>query len=108
MNTRMKIMGLAALPLAGLLATGGVALAQTAGPSAGTPAGTSVVKQVVPPRAGEPCPLHAVKTTAQPVQQRLQVRDRDCGTCGDHQQARTADRTMDQHRDGSCDELADR
>ncbi|MHB1593184.1 MAG: sensor histidine kinase [Streptosporangiaceae bacterium] len=36
MRTRMKVMGLAALPLAGLLATGGAALAQTAGTPAST------------------------------------------------------------------------
>ncbi len=34
MNTRWKITGLAALPLAGLLAAGGVALAQGPGPVA--------------------------------------------------------------------------
>ena len=101
MNTRAKIMGLAALPLAGLLATGGVAVAQTAG----TPAGTQVVRQAVMHRAGDPCPEHAVQVATQ-AQDRLRVRDRDCGTCGDQQQAQTADRTMDQLRlrDGSCDQ----
>lgn len=108
MNTRQKMMGLAALPLAGLLATGGVALAQTTGPSAGTPAGTRVVQQAVVHRAGEPCPVHAVKTAAEPSQQRLQARDGDREACGDHQQARTADRMMDRHRDDSHAERADR
>jgi hypothetical protein len=51
MNTRTKIMGLAALPLAGLLATGGVAMAQ----GAGTPAGTQVVQQAAIHKAGDPC-----------------------------------------------------
>ncbi len=37
MNTRRKIMGLAALPLAGLLATGGVAMAQSAGAPSSSP-----------------------------------------------------------------------
>jgi len=41
MNTKQKIMALAALPLAGLLASGGVAAAQTAG----APSGTQVVQQ---------------------------------------------------------------
>ncbi len=102
MNTRAKIMGLAALPLAGLLATGGVAMAQTAG----TPAGTQVVQQAVTHRAGDPCPDHAAKVTTQQTQDQLRVRDRDCGTCGDRQQTQTADRTMDQLRlrDGSCDQ----
>jgi hypothetical protein len=105
MNTRAKIMGLAALPLAGLLATGGVALAQTAG----TPAGTQVVQQAVTHRAGDPCPEHAAKTVTQQGDQ-LRVRDRDCGTCGDHQAqtAQTADRTMEHARDGSCILDADR
>ncbi len=100
MNTRAKIMGLAALPLAGLLATGGVALAQ----STGAPAGTQVVRQMVTHRAGEPCPKPAATATTQQVREQLQTRDRDC----DQLQTRTADRTMDQHRDGSCDGLADR
>ena len=58
MNTRMKMMGLAALPLAGLLATGGVAMAQ----GAGAPAGTQVVQQAAIHKAGDPCPQHVVKT----------------------------------------------
>jgi hypothetical protein len=97
MNTRYKIMGLAALPLAGLLATGGVAMAHTAG----APAGTQVVQQAAVHRAGDPCPDHPVTGAAQ--QDRLPLRDRD-GSC-DRQQTQTATRTMDQLRvhDGSCD-----
>lgn len=94
MNTRAKIMGLAALPLAGLLATGGVALAHTAG----APSGTQVVQQA----AGGPGPQHAAKTAAQPCDwQRIQDRDGSC----DHQarsMMRTADRIMEHARDGSC------
>jgi hypothetical protein len=106
MNTRAKIMGLAALPLAGLLATGGVAMAQ----SAGTPARTQVVQQAVTHRAGDPCPEHAATAAAQQARDQLRVRDRDCGTCGDRQHTQTATRTMDQLRlhDGSCDQHADR
>ena len=124
MRTRMKIMGLAALPLAGLLATGGAALAQTAG----TPTGTQVVQQAVTHRAGDPCPAHAaqtatqrsadqcpqhaVKVAVQPAGQHQQTRDRDrdCGTCGDHQApaVQTAARTMEHARDGSCAQHADR
>jgi hypothetical protein len=77
MNTRAKIMGLAALPLAGLLATGGVAMAQTAG----TPAGAQLVQQAVAHRAGDPCPKHAVTVTTHRACQRQQARDRDCGRC---------------------------
>jgi hypothetical protein len=40
MNTRQKIMGLAALPLAGLLAFGGAAVAQASGSPAGTRPGS--------------------------------------------------------------------
>jgi hypothetical protein len=103
MNTRRKIMGLAALPLAGLLATGGVAMAQ----SAGAPAGTQVVQQAVTHRAGDPCPEHAAKVaTRQPCDQQ-RVRDRD-GSC-DHQAqtAQTGARTMEHARDGSCIDDAD-
>lgn len=108
MNTRQKIMGLAALPLAGLLATGGAALAQTAGSPAGTPAGTQVVQQAAVHRAGDPCPQHTAKTAAQQPcdQQRIQDRDRSC----DHQAQTvpTGDRTMEHARDGSCVQDADR
>lgn len=105
MNTRAKIMGLAALPLAGLLATGGVAIAQ----AGATPAGTQVVQQALMHRAGDPCPEHAVKVTAQQTPDQLQVRDRDCGTCRDRQQTQTATRTTEEARhDGSCDHHADR
>ena len=97
MNTRYKIMGLAALPLAGLLATGGVAMAHTAG----APAGTQVVQQAAVHRAGDPCPDHPATTQ----QDRLQLRDRDRDGSCDRQQAQAATRTMDQLRlhDGSCD-----
>jgi len=94
MNTRQKMIGLAALPLAGLLAMGGTALAQTAGASAGAPASTRVV--------------HAVKADDKPVQQRLHERERDRETRGDHREARSADRGMDRHSDGSQAERADR
>ena len=98
MNTRAKIMGLAALPLAGLLATGGAALAQTAG----APARTQVVQQAAVHPAGFPCPQHTAKTAVrQPCdQQRIQDRDRSC----DHQAqaVQTADRVMEHARDGSC------
>lgn len=95
MNTRAKFMGLAALPLAGLLATGGAALAQTAG----TPASTQVVQQAAVHRAGDPCPQHAVKAVAQ------QVRDRDRdGNCDHPAQATrtTAVTTAHSHHDGNC------
>ncbi len=102
MNTRRKIMGLAALPLAGLLATGGAALAQTTG----TPAGTQVVQQAATRTAGVPCPQHAVKAAAQQPGDQQRVRDRDC----DHQAqaAQTGTRTMEHARDGSCVDDADR
>ena len=45
MNTRTKIMGLAALPLAGLLATGGAAVAQAAGTPGREGAGLSHVRR---------------------------------------------------------------
>jgi hypothetical protein len=117
MNTRAKIMGLAALPLAGLLATGGAALAQTAG----TPASTQVVQQAAVHKAGNPCPEHAVKTAAQQaakpcpqhavktVAQQVRDRDRD-GNC-DHpaQAARaTAVTTAHSHHDGNCAGHGDR
>ncbi len=137
MNTRQKIMGLAALPLAGLLATGGVAMAQTAG----TPAGTQVVRQAVTHRAGDPCPehaakvaaqhaakpcpQHAVKTAAKPAAKpcpqhavtvavqpaRQQVRDRDCGPCRDGHQAqavKTASTVAHPRHGGTCEDHADR
>jgi len=91
----MKVMGLAALPLAGLLATGGAALAQTAG----TPVGTQVVQQTAVHKAGDPCPVHAVKATAQ------QARDRDRdGNCDHPAQAvkTTAVTVAHSHHDGSC------
>jgi hypothetical protein len=103
----MKVMGLAALPLAGLLATGGVAMAQAGGP----PAGTQVVTQAAVHRATDPCPEHAVKAAVKPVQQQQQVRDRDCGTSGDHkapQPAGTVTRTAaHSHHGDSCDHADD-
>ena len=102
MNTRQKIMGLAALPLAGLLATGGVALAQ----GTGSPAGAQVVQQAVTQRTGNPAPAAG---------QQSQLRDRDQlrdGSC-DHQAStvqastvQTADQTRTRARDGSCDHQA--
>jgi hypothetical protein len=123
MNTKQKIMGLAALPLAGLLVTGGVAMAQ----GAGAPAGTQVVQQaavhktgdpclehVVKAAAGqaaEPCPQHAVKAAQPACQQQARDRDRGCGTCRDDhpvQAAKTAASTVTQPRhDGSCDHYGD-
>ena len=108
MNTRQKMIGLAAVPLAGLLAVGGTALAQTAGASAGTPASTRVVQQAAIHRAGETRQVHAVKTEDKPAQQRLHERGRDRETRGDHREARTADHTMDRHGDGSQAERGDR
>jgi len=104
MNTRQKMIGLAAVPLAGLLAVGGTALAQTAGASAGTPASTRVVQQAAIHRAGETRQVHAVKTEDKPAQER----SRDRETRGDHREARTADHTMDRHGDGSQAERGDR
>ena len=102
MNTRAKIMGLAALPLAGLLATGSVAMAQ----SARTPAGTQVIQQTAVHRAGDLCPDHPATTQ----QGRLQLRDRDRNGSCVRQHAQTATRTTVQLRlhDGSCDQHADR
>ena len=56
MNTKQKIMVLAALPLAGLLASGGVAVAQTAG----APSGTQVVQQAANRDTGDPGCGHVV------------------------------------------------
>jgi hypothetical protein len=106
MNTRAKIMGLAALPLAGLLAFGGTAVAQASGP----PAGTQVVQQAVTHRAGDPCPEHAV-TGATHLACQQQVRDRDCGACRDQPSpAVTAVTSTVAHAgcDGSCGDHGDR
>jgi hypothetical protein len=105
MNTKQKIMGLAALPLAGLLATGGAALAQ----GAGAPASTQVVQQATAHRAGDPCSAHPAKLAAQQPcdQQRMRDRDHD-GTCGHQAQAGpTATRVMTHARDTSCTRHAD-
>ena len=81
MNTKQKIMALAALPLAGLLASGGVAAAQTAG----APSGTHVVQQAAARGIADPCPGHGVMSTTQPCPSAAAQRDRACGTCGsDH------------------------
>jgi hypothetical protein len=102
MNTRQKIMGLAALPLAGLLATGGAALAQTTG----TPAGTQVVQQAAARTAGVPCPQHAVKAAAQQPCDQQRMRDRDPGHQAQAGQAGA--RMMEHARDGSCADHAGR
>lgn len=105
MNTKWKIMGLAALPLAGLLATGGAALAQ----SPAAPAGTQVAQQAAAHTSGVPCPRHTVSTaTRQPCDQQ-RMRDRD-GNCADHgtQSARPAAHPAEHHRDGNREHHADR
>ena len=106
MNTRAKIMGLAALPLAGLLAFGGTAAAQ----ASGSPAGTQVVQQAVTHHAGDPCPGHAATGATHPARQ--QVRDRDCGTCRNHdttQAGKTVTSTTAHARhDASCGDHGDR
>jgi hypothetical protein len=102
MNTRRKVMGLAALPLAGLLATGGAALAQTTG----APAGTQVVQQAVTRTAGVPCPRHAVKAAVQQPSGQQRMRDRDCGHQA--QAVQPGARTTEHVRDGSCAAGADR
>jgi hypothetical protein len=111
MRTRMKVMGLAALPLAGLLATGGAALAQTAG----TPAGTQVVQQAAVHKAGDPCPQHAVKVTARPAAVPTGTRTaqqqvtRTAGQpCPQHAVKTTAQQARDRDRDGNCDHQAAR
>ena len=107
MNTRQKIIGLAALPLAGLLAAGGTAVAQ----ASGSPAGTQVVQQAVTQHAGDPCPGHAMTVATQPARQQQRARDRDCGTCGDHHPSRVvstvAGTAAHARHDGTCDGHAD-
>jgi hypothetical protein len=88
----MKVIGLAALPLAGLLATGGAALAQTAG----TPAGTQVVQQAAVHKAGDPCPEHAVKAAAQQASE----------ACPQHLVKTSTQQARDRDRDGNCDHPA--
>jgi hypothetical protein len=109
MNTKQKIMALAALPLAGLLASGGVAAAQTAGP----PSGTQVVQQAAVRSTTGPCPEHSVTVTSRPcptgTAQQDRDRDRDCGTCrGDHTAGGQATMTAARAgHDGSCADHAD-
>jgi hypothetical protein len=108
MNTKQKIMVLAALPLAGLLASGGV-VAQTAT----APSGTQIVQQTAARSTADPCPGHDVMNTTRPCPSGTaqdRDRDRDCGTCrGDHaaqgQATITAARTG---HDGSCGDHGDR
>jgi hypothetical protein len=68
-----KMMALAAIPVAAVLAGGGVAVAQ----AAGTPAGPAVVQQVAVHHSGNPWHGHQ----AAPVTAR---HDGDRRTCGDH------------------------
>jgi hypothetical protein len=99
MNTKQKMMALAALPLAGLLASGGVAAAQTAGSAPGT----EVVQQAAARSGGtDPCPGQGMMSITRPcpaaTAPQARDRDRDCGTCRGHhglqgQAAVTAART---------------
>jgi hypothetical protein len=110
MNTRQKIMALAALPLAGLLASGGVAAAQ----AAAAPSGPQVVQQAASRGTADPCPAHGVMNATRPcppsAAQQDRDRDRDCGTCrGDHVSPGQATMTVAHIRhDASCDDHADR
>jgi hypothetical protein len=107
MNTRQKIIGLAALPLAGLLAAGGTAVAQ----ASGSPADTQVVQQAVIHRAVDPGPSDSVTGGTHPACQR-QVRDRDCGACDGYHPTpavKTVTSTVVHARhDGTCRDYADR
>ena len=108
MNTRAKIMGLAALPLAGLLSVGGVALAQTGG----TPASTQVVQQAAVHKAGDPCPEHVGKADAQqavrPCPQHAVKADAQQAVrpCPQHAVKADAQQARDRDRDGTCDHPA--
>ena len=103
MNTKQKIMALAALPLAGLLASGGVAAAQTAG----APSGTQVVQQAVAHSTADPCPGHG--TTGRCPSATVQ-RDRDSvGTCGsDHAPQGQATTVAHTGHGVNCDDHGDR
>jgi hypothetical protein len=106
MNMKQKIMALAALPLAGLLASGGVAAAQTAG----APSGTQVVQQAAAHSTADPCPGHGT-TGRCPSAMVQRDRDsvRDCATCGsDHAPQGQATTVAHVRHDGSCDDHADR
>lgn len=106
MNTKWKITGLAALPLAGLLAAGGTALAQA--PAA--PAGTQVTQQTAAHTPGVPCPRHTVSTvTKQPCdQQRMRDRDRDVNHGDQRAQGMQATPRPAEHaRHGDCEQHAD-
>ena len=105
MNTKQKIMALAALPLAGLLASGGVAAAQTAG----APSGTQVVQQAATRQAGDPgCGHVVVGATRQcPSATAQRDQDRGCGTCrsdgvSQPQAAQGASTAARIGHDGSC------
>jgi hypothetical protein len=110
MNTKQKIMALAALPLAGLLASGWVAAAQTAGAAPGT----QVVQQAAARSTADPCPGHGVMSTTRPcpaaAAQQDRDRDRDCGTCrGDHvSQGQAATTATRMGHDGNCGDHGDR
>ena len=78
MMTR-KMMALAALPVAAVLAGGGVAVAQ----AAGAPAGTAVVQQATVHRNGDLCHGHQV-TRTMPVAGVAAHHDGDHGNRGDH------------------------
>lgn len=111
MNTKQKIMALAALPLAGLLASGGLAAAQTAG----APSGTQVVQQAANRDAGDPGCGHVVVGATQPCPSATaqRDRDRDCGTCrsdrvSQPQAAQGTSTVAHVRHDGSCDDHGDR
>jgi hypothetical protein len=110
MNTKQKIMALAALPLAGLLVSGGVAAAQTAGAAPGT----QVVQQAAARGGTDQCPGHGVTVTTGPcpaaAAQQDRDRDRDCGICrGDHaSQGQAATTAARAGHDGGCGDHGDR
>jgi len=111
MNTKQKIMALAALPLAGLLASGGVAAAQTAG----APSGTQVVQQAANRQAGDPGCGHVVVGATRPCPPATAQRDQDrgCGTCrsdraSQPQAAQGTSTVAHVRHDGSCDDHGDR
>jgi hypothetical protein len=76
---KRKMMALAAIPVAAVLAGGGVAVAQ----AAGNPAGTAVVQQVSAHHNGDLCHGHQV-TRGTPVAGVPARHDGDHGNRGDH------------------------
>ena len=110
MNSKQKIMALAALPLAGLLASGGVAAAQTAG----APPGTQVVQQAATRSTTGPCPGRGVMSATRPcpaaAAQQDRDRDRDCGTwrSGRASQGQATITAAHICHDGGCDDHGDR